>query len=134
MFESLPSKIENKNGPWPKKETKKIPSYDDWRNNARGLGPEDSDLGFLILISAFKDDLPWLYEIGIETYRGLKATKSIIEKKRLIASFEKNFSCAQSPMFFELSGSEEMFMMFKEISRYLPRFLNRYLKSDKTKE
>ena len=34
--------------------------------------PEDRGLGWLLVISDFKDDAPWLYEVGLDVYRALQ--------------------------------------------------------------
>lgn len=51
-------------------------------------------LGWLIIISAFKDDAPWLYELGLDIYRALqrddeRALESALER------FERTLSVAR---------------------------------------
>ena len=48
---------------------------------------EDTSYSFLMMISFIKDDFPWLYEIGLETYRGIKSAKSKADKKKLVEAF-----------------------------------------------
>lgn len=100
-----------------------------------GMETEDQNLGFLMMISFFKDDFPWIYEIGLETYRGLKSTKSKVEKRKLVQSFERTFEMIGHPMLREFYGkSDEMYMFSKDIRHFMHRFLDRYTGDDKTEE
>lgn len=128
MIEQLPSKIEDRLDP-------------DFRRKRRRFHPmmieellhfemkeEDPNHVFLMMISLFKDDFPWIYEIGLETYRGLKSSKSKAEKTKLLESFERTFEIVRHPMMREFYGkSEDMYMLSKEIPRYLHRYYDRYL-------
>jgi hypothetical protein len=98
-----------------------------------GLKSGDPNLGFLMMVSFMKDELPWMYEIGMETYRGLKGAKSITEKKKLISNFERASEMMGHPMMIEFSGnrSEEMFMFSKEINHFMHRYFERYLEKGK---
>ncbi|HUM52140.1 MAG TPA: hypothetical protein PK431_10005 [Chitinophagales bacterium] len=99
-----------------------------------GMEKEDPSLGFLMMISFIKDDFPWIYEIGLETYRGLKSTKSKLEKRRLIENFENAFEMIGHPIMREFYGkSEEMYICTKEIRHFLHRYLDRYLIDEKIK-
>ena len=95
---------------------------------------DDPNLGFLMMISFIKDDFPWIYEIGIETYRGLKSTKSKNEKRKLIEAFERAFEMLGHPMMREFYGkSEDMYMFSKDIRHFMHRYLDRYLNDEKLK-
>ncbi len=97
-----------------------------------GMENEDQDLSFLMMISFIKDDLPWIYEIGLETYRGLKSTKSKTEKRKLIESFERALEMTGHPMMREFYGkSEELYMFSKDIRLFMHRFLDRYMSDEK---
>ncbi len=93
-----------------------------------GMESEDRSLGFLMMISFIKDDFPWIYEIGLETYRGLKSTKSKSEKKKLIDSFERALEMTRHPIMREFYGkSEDMHFFIKEISHFMHRLLDGYV-------
>lgn len=97
-----------------------------------GMEVEDPNLGFLMMISMIKDEFPWIYEIGLETYRGLKSTKSKAEKRKLVESFERAFEITRHPMMRELYGkSEDIYMYSKDIRHFLHRYLDNYLSEDK---
>lgn len=89
---------------------------------------ENPNLAFLMMISFIKDDFPWIFEIGIETYRGLKSSKSKIEKKKLIEDFDRALEMTGHPMMREFYGrSEEMYILSMDIRHFMRHFLDRYL-------
>jgi len=97
-----------------------------------GMENEDQDLSFLMMISFIKDDWPWIYEIGLETYKGLKSTKSKTEKRKLFESFERALEMTGHPMMREFYGkSEDIYMFSKDIRHYMHRFFDRYISDDK---
>jgi hypothetical protein len=134
MFESLPSRIEGRIDPDQRRRRRKFHPMMLEDMMHMGMKTGDSDLGFLIMISFFKEEIPWLYEIGVETYRGLKNAKTISEKKKIVTSFNRAVQMLSHPMFLEFSGSEEMYMISKDLRSILPKYLNKYLIMDKTKE
>lgn len=135
MFESLPTRIETGVNPDSKRKRRgmrPIMMIEEMMHLGLELG--DTNLGFLIMISFFKEDLPWLYEIGLETYKGLNTTKTMVEKKKLISNFEKACNLIGHPMFMEFTGNpEEIYMYGKEIRHYLHRYLGQYLDNKKLK-
>ena len=98
-----------------------------------GFERGNDNIGFLFYVSIFKDDFPWIYEIGMETYRGLQSTKSNVEKKKLINQFiEVTELTMQHPMIRELCGeSKEMYMLSKEMPHFMKRFLEKYYMNEK---
>ncbi len=93
-----------------------------------GLETGDQNLGFLMIISFFKDDFPWIYEIGLDTYKGMKTTRSKQEKIKLIQNFERSFEMIGHPMMREFYGkSEEIYIFSKDIRHIMHRFLDRYM-------
>jgi len=136
MMENLPSRIENILDPDSKRRKRRFHPimFDEMLHF--GMKSGDPNLGFLMMISFMKDDIPWLYEIGLETYRGLKTAKNITEKKKLVSNFEKAFEMMGHPMMMEFSGnkSEEFFMFSKELSHFMHRFFDKYSDEDKFKE
>lgn len=85
-----------------------------------------------MMVSFLKDDFPWIYEIGMETYRELKTSKSKQEKRKLIKNFEKALETTNHPMMREFYGkSEDMYMFSKDIRHFMHRYLDRYLNDNK---
>ncbi len=100
-----------------------------------GMENEDQNLSFLMMISLIKDDLPWIYEIGLETYRGLKSIKSKAEKIKLVESFERALEMTGHPMMREFYGkSEDLYMFSKDMRHFMHRFLDRYMDDKKNLE
>jgi hypothetical protein len=135
MFESLPSRIENRIEPDNKRRRRKFHPMmmEDITHFSMKFG--DSSVGFLMMLSFFKEDFPWLYEIGLDTYRGLKIAKSLAEKKKMISNFERTFAMIEHPMIREFFGkNEEMYMLNKELRHSMHRFFDRFLDNDKIKE
>lgn len=97
-----------------------------------GMKNEDPNLKFLMMISFIKDDFPWIYEIGLETYRGLKSTKSKTEKRKLVESFERAFEMTRHPMMREFYGkSEDLHMFMNEFMHFMHHFLDRNVGDEK---
>ncbi len=87
---------------------------------------EDPTISFLALISFFKEEMPWVYEIGLETYRGLKSAKTKIEKGKLIENFERVLEMVGHPMFREVYGkSDDLYVLSKELRMFTHRLLTR---------
>lgn len=134
MIEELSSKI-NRLDPEFRRGRRKIHPMMFEEMMHMGMKTGDQNLGFLMMLSFFKENFPWVYEVGIETYRGLKSTKSQTEKLKLIHSFERTFEIIGHPMMMEFYGkSEEMYMYSKDIRHFMHRFLDRYLQDDRTEE
>lgn len=125
MFESLPSRIENRIDPDNRRRRRKMYPMILEEISHIGMKSGDPSLGFLIMISFFKDDYPWIYEIGLDTYRGLKTAKNNIEKRKIISNFERTFELLGNPMIMEYFGkSEEMYMLSKDLRHNMHQFFN----------
>jgi hypothetical protein len=127
MFESLPSRIENRIDPDIKRRRRKFHPMMLEELMHFGFKSEDPNLSFLMLISFFKEDFPWLYEIGVDTYRTLKNSKSKIERKKAITNFERAFEMFGHPMMKEFYGrSEDTYMFYKEFRHIMRRYLEQF--------
>jgi len=94
-----------------------------------GIDKNEVDLSFLIIVSLFKEDFPWVYEIGLETFRALKSANSIEDKKKSVRSFERSLEILDHPVFREFYGkSDEMFFMMKEWRHLMHDYLTRVYK------
>jgi len=99
---------------------------------AMGIKEENPNFGFLMMISLLKDEYPWIFEIGMETYRGLNSAKTISTKEKLVRSFEKALEMIGHPMMRELYGkSEDMYIFNKEIKHIMHRYLERFLRDER---
>lgn len=87
-------------------------------------------VGLLIMLSFYKDELPWLYELGMETYRTIKTgDMSAIEKSMINFRHLIDFMM-HGPMEIMID-SKEGFMLMRELPRMFDRFINSYLQIDK---
>lgn len=130
-IETLPSLIENR-------------LYDPERRRRRKFHPMMLDeimhtelkeknpaLSFLMMISLFKDDFPWIYEVGLETYNILKSSKSKEEKGKSLETFEQSLDILGQPMYREMFGkSEELYMFSKDMRHFTRRYLERYYQEE----
>lgn len=95
---------------------------------------EDPNISFLIMISLFKDDYPWIYEVGVETYRNLKSSKNKAEKRKSVEAFERAVELLGHPIFREMYGeSKELYMFSKDIRHVMHRFLDKFLLNETNK-
>jgi len=135
MFDSLPSRIENKIDPDIKRRRRKMHPMMFEELMHIGSMYEDSYVGFLMYISFFKDEFPWFYEIGIETYRGLKNSKNATEREKTIRNFERAIDMLGHPMMREFYGeSKDTYFLLKESRNYMHMFLDRFYTERKEKE
>jgi len=78
-------------------------------------GSEDRALGWLIAMSAFREDVPWLYEIGRDVYEALK-TNDPKQVSLAIERFDRSIrSVRRSRMAGEMFVHPEMDMMVHEL-------------------
>jgi hypothetical protein len=86
---------------------------------------ESPGLGWLVFISLYKDDLPWLYELGLELYRALES-----QNLELISLSAKKIRtcvdvCLHGPLGEMFMGQDEMRSM--RVFRHLPDMMEHYL-------
>jgi len=130
MIDSLPSKIENRIDPDRRRKRRFHPMmFDDMMDLEMKF--VDPNISFLMMISFFKEDLPWIYEIGLETYRNLKSAKSKLERQKLVETFDRALEMVGHPMFREMFGdSKEIYMYSKDIRHIMHRYLDRFLNDE----
>jgi hypothetical protein len=87
--------------------------------HAMKLRPHDP-LRFLLLASVFREDLPWIYELGVEAYRASLAGKS--EKGR---EAQHRFAMACRMLrrgpFMDMAEDKETHMQMRELMHFLER-------------
>ena len=135
MFDSLPSKIENRIDPDSKRRRKRF--YPAMFEEVMHLGfaNEDPNIGFLMFVSLYKEDFPWFYEIGMETYRGLKISKNATEREKLVRNLERAVEMLGHPIMREFYGeSKESYYLLKDARHMMHRFLDRFYIEKKEKE
>jgi hypothetical protein len=79
-------------------------------------------LAVLILVSAVRDDLPWLYEMGVQVYR-LSLAGETPALRRACVSFVRAAEVAlMGPFYREFRNSKETHMLMEDLSMMLHRF------------
>lgn len=77
----------------------------------------DPSVGWLMVISMFKDEAPWLYEIGLEVYRALQR-QDPVQIERAIDRLERVLTTARrGPLAEMMIDSQEMGMAVHELGR-----------------
>lgn len=79
----------------------------------------------LIYGSFFREDMPWLYEMGVEAYRASMAEDAAAEKRCMSSFIRAVETMAMGPLSREFRGGKELHM----ILRHLPMRLERYAQS-----
>ena len=127
MFQDLPYRIDKRLDPeiMMRKRRKFHPKMmDELLHTAMKF--EDPNISFLMMISIFKDELPWFYEIGLDTYRTLKNAKGKIEKQKAISSFNRASEMMGHPMILEMyARNEDTYILMKEMRHFIHHFIER---------
>lgn len=129
MVENLPSRIEGRleNDSRRRKRRRFHPGMFEEMMYVTKIS-DDPNLGFLMMLSFLKEDMPWIYEIGMETYRGLKKAKTMLQKQKLVSNFEKVLEMMRHPIMMEFSDrSEDMFMFNNELRHFLNQYLRKHI-------
>lgn len=93
----------------------------------------NSHIAILMALSMYKNDFPWIYEIGNETLKLIQSKRSLKEKENAVRQFLEIFEFTfRHPMMRELSmHSKEYHMMFRETHHIFEKFFHRYLSEPK---
>ena len=92
---------------------------------------ENPYISFLMVLSLVREEMPWVYDVGKETYDSLKRAKSIESKERIIQDFRRFLKRSRHPMFMEMSMSKSSFRMLEEFMFYLDEMLPRLIRDRK---
>jgi hypothetical protein len=127
MFQELPSMINERVGP------------ENRRKRNRRFHPmmieellhlserPGDDTGLLILLGCLREDLPWLYEIGMETFQTIK-NSSPMKAERSLRKFQKTMeSLRHSHVMEEWIDTEETYILIKELPRIFDRYFHNYV-------
>lgn len=128
MFQDLPSRIEN---------NVRIDYRDRKRRKFHPMMIDElchmtknPNAGILMALSLFKEtNMPWIYDLGIETIRNIKQKKTKTEKLKELHDFEEIIQITiQHPMMREFNiDSKEDYMMFREMPMVLIKNIHRLL-------
>jgi hypothetical protein len=127
MFEDLPSKIESRVDPEVKKRRRFHPMMiEELLHIGKEVKPH---ISILMALSIFRNDFPWIYEVGNETLKLVQLKKSPKEKEMAVRDFFEIFEFTfRHPMMREMTmGSKEYHMMFRETQHILEQYFHRYI-------
>ncbi len=128
MFQDLPARIEKNIEPGYRK--RKMRFHPKMFDEIMFMSEksEDSYFGFLVIISMFRDEMPWIYEIGKETYEILKSNKAISSKEKAISDFRRLVKNSfRHPFFMEMGGSKDSMMMLEDMMYFSDKILDRMM-------
>ncbi len=83
-------------------------------------------IGIIMALSLFREPMPWLYEMGMETVKTIRTGKSKAEKKRAFSEFQEIVEMStRHPMMRELfMNSKDDYMLIRELPRMLLKGLD----------
>lgn len=129
MFQDLPSRMQKRLAPESmmlrrkKNQPKMLDEYLHF-----SLKTHEPNISFLMAVSFFKDELPWFYELGIDTYRILKSAKTKAERIKIINGFHNVVEMIGNPIVFEIAGRTEYgYSRYEEMKNILHHYLDKLL-------
>ncbi|MDR1760454.1 MAG: toll/interleukin-1 receptor domain-containing protein [Fibrobacter sp.] len=128
MFQDLPSRIDKRldhETPDMRRKRRFHPKMmDELLHISMKMGDQQY-ISFLMMISLIKEDLPWLYEIGMETYRALKSAKTKSEKQKAVSQYHQALDLIGHPFFVEMyARSEESYLIMKEMKHMMLKYFD----------
>jgi hypothetical protein len=119
MFRDLPERLQGQLyenlGPRIRKRRRMHPMMLMDMMRQAGDEPEDRALGWLMVISNFRDEAPWLYEVGLDLYHALKRGDDV-RISQAIERFDRTLHRARrGPAAEIMMDSPEMEMAFHEL-------------------
>lgn len=93
-------------------------------------GESDDPVGILIAASMVRDEMPWFYEIALETYRALKSGNTQ-DAERQIKLLRRLPEMLMRGPFMEEFGSKDMHMFMMEMPHMIVHMAHRYLEKKK---
>ena len=126
MFQDLPARIDrNVSTDERRREYRFHPKmFDELMYLSKG----SDHFGFLVLISLFREDMPWVFEVGRETYSILKSNKAASTKEKAILGFRRIVKHSTThPIFRNMIGSKESHRMLNEMMFFTDKYFDRFL-------
>ena len=119
MFRDLPGRFEKRMDS-PVRRKRKVHPEMLFHLGHRLGGSKNDEIRLLIMISMIKDDLPWLYEMGLEVYRNLSTPTSGPQFRRSLDRLRRACEMAtREPMFRELLREEDATIAVMELREFL---------------
>jgi hypothetical protein len=123
MFQDLPSRIEGRLDPMRHRKRRRFHPMmiEEFLHMSKDF---DEPTGLLLLIGLFRDELPWLHELGLELYRAIKRGNTT-EMKRAFESMMMALDFTRHGPFAEELHDKEAYMMIRELPEILDRYISR---------
>jgi len=97
-----------------------------------GLGDGSDAIGLLMLSSLFRDDLPWMYELGVDAYRAVESGDPFAADKAIERFSRAAKLTTRGPWIEEMGTSmKDMDMFLMELPMLLERMRGRWLDREK---
>ncbi len=88
----------------------------------------DDPIGVLIIASLVRDDFPWLYELGLEAYRGAKSSSLERAHEALRRFRDAAEATIHGPFIEEMGiGGKEAYMMMRDLPMLIDSYMQRFL-------
>jgi hypothetical protein len=87
----------------------------------------DDPIGLLIIASLVREDFPWLYEIGVEAYRGAKSPNLERAENAMRGFRDAAEATVRGPFMEELGPSKEVYMFLSELPGIIHNYMERVL-------
>lgn len=129
MFQDLPSRIDRNlldNG------SKRFRKFHPMMIDEMMHMTKDQNIGFLMALSILRNDMPWIYDLGVETLRKIRESKSMKEKEIAVMDFERVLDISIHNPYFEetMMRNKESYRILRELPHILERALHRMIKSN----
>lgn len=129
MFQDLPGRIDGRlseNGAQRRRFRRFHPMmFEEMMHMSEKMGGEP--IGLLMLLSVFRDDAPWLYELGRELYAALKRGNNA-EIENALETFKRTSEMTLRGPWSEefMMGSKDTYMMMRELPMMIHHFARSY--------
>lgn len=122
MFQDIPSRIEGSLDPYRRRKFRRFHPmmFEDFMHMSKGGDP----IGLLIIFSSFRDELPWLYELGLEAYRAVKSRNRAKIEKAIENIHRAVKFVRHGPFMEDVMGDKEVYFVLRDLPHMLTdRFL-----------
>jgi len=122
MFQDLPTRIEGQLDPMRHRKRRRI--HPMMIDELMHMSKPDDPVGFLTIIALFREDMPWLYELGLEVYRAIQRGNST-QIRKAGRSFETALEITAHGPFARDLHDKEAFFLIRESMELLHRYMTR---------
>lgn len=137
MFKDLPTRVESAlaDADRPSRRTRPFRFHpmmvEEMTHMAGGRG-RNSAIAMLVLAGFLRDDFPWLYEIAMEAYRGLKSGDTKVAREAVRTLQRAAEFTMHGPMMEEFGPRDrESHMMLMELPRFIEHITRRFMPPSK---